>query len=164
MTRMLEIQNRLKELEKFLDTERAIYREKVESSEKELDELIKEEYKLFIENKMYCPMSKLQDFKRDDDERPDIYRIKIVLGDGDYKSLYGEIIYVDDNGHLYFSDYEQGIIEFNKEKGKYTHSYWGDTTELDFVGFYDIELGWCMDHKKVKETDYKELIRCHVNQ
>ena len=72
MTRMLEIQNRLEELTTFINTERAIYREKVESSEKELDELIKEEYKLFIENKMYCPMSKPQDFKRDDDERPDI--------------------------------------------------------------------------------------------
>ena len=66
MTRMLEIQNRLKELEKFLDTERAIYREKVDASEQELNQLQNEEFNLFVENKIYCPMSKLQEFRGED--------------------------------------------------------------------------------------------------
>lgn len=162
MTRMLEIQNRLKELEKFLDTERAIYREKVDASEQELNQLQNEEFNLFVENKIYCPMSKLQEFRGEDIK---IYDITFINKNGEKdRFCYGEIMHVDDNGHFYFSDYQQGIVEFNESKGKYVHSYWGDTTELDFVGFYDLELGWCMDHKKVKETDYKELIRCHVNQ
>lgn len=162
MTRMLEIQNRLKELEMFLEKERTIYREKVEASENEFAQLQNEEYKLFVENKMYCPMSKLQEFKGKDIK---IYDITFInKSGGKNRFSHGEIMRVDDNGHFYLSDFRQGVVEFNKNKGKYVHNYWGDTTELDFVGFFDLELGRCMDHKKVKETDYKELIKCHVNQ
>lgn len=146
-----EIQNRIEEITGYLEE----HERKVEKEKKELSELRKQRMKLFIDNKMYCPISKLQDFKD-----KDIDSIRIVLESGTTRLYnYGDIIKVDKNGKFFYSDFNNGIIEFDKEKDAYYEHLWGSKTKLNIVGFYNLKIKCYFDTKEIKKTQVEELIR-----
>ena len=50
-----------------------------------------------------------------------------------------EIVSVE-NGKLYLSSYQGGVVRFDNEKQKYIQSYFQREKELDIVGFVDITI------------------------
>ena len=142
-----EIQNRIEEITGYLEE----HEKKVEKEKKELSKLTKQRIKLFIDNKMYCPISKLKKYAD-----KDINSIRIVLDNGSITLYnYGDFIEIDENGYFYYSDDNNGIVAFDETNNKYYSSYWGRTQELNIVGFYDLII----DNKIIKETQFEELIR-----
>jgi len=97
-----------------------------------------EQYKL--DNALFHPMSDLIHYAGHE-----IRSIELVerYEDGtlgtDYKFL-DEIFEVDENGRLYFSSFDYGIIEYDDDEHKYVHMYYGYPTYYDYVGFMEIEL------------------------
>lgn len=144
------------QINKFIQSEQEKFKEIIKDSEKRRTEISDICWQFFIENKKYCPMDKLKEFKGED-----IYEITLIFADGDTKYFsYGDIIKIDDNGRFYFSDYENGIIEFNERKQKYCGSYLYTESEMDIIGFYDLTLGSLFKQEEVKESKYEELLKC----
>lgn len=50
-----------------------------------------------------------------------------------------EIVSVE-NGKLYLSSHERGIVYFDNKKQKYIKAYFGLERELDVIGFIDVEI------------------------
>lgn len=144
------------QINKFIKNENEKFKERIKDSEQRRMEINDICWKFFIENKKYCPMDKLKEFKGED-----IYEITLIFTDGDTKHFsYGDIIKVDDNGRFYFSDYERGIIEFNEKKQKYSCSYHYTESEMDIIGFYNLTLGSLFKKQEIKESKYEELLKC----
>lgn len=144
------------QINKFIQSEQEKFKEIIKDSEQRRTEINNICWKFFIENKKYCPMDKLKEFKGEE-----IYEITLIFADGDTEYFsYGDIIEVDDNGRFYFSDYEKGIIEFNERKQKYCSSYHYSESEMDIIGFYDLTLGSLFKQKEIKESKYEELLKC----
>lgn len=112
-----------------------------------VNELDKKIYKLSDEieayklnNGMYYPMSELINYLG-----KNISSIKLVVRDEegalDTDFMYcDEIFEVDEFGHLYYSSYSGGIIEYDNDTGKYVHMYYGCPEYLDYVGFLEINI------------------------
>lgn len=106
----------------------------------EVSTLTKEKNDYELSHNMYRPLSDLEQYKGNY-----IRSISIIEREADGSlSTYGiyadEILEVDNNGHLYYSSFHGGIIEFNEEIDKYVHTLFGCEHIHDFVGFKDIEL------------------------
>jgi len=43
-----------------------------------------------------------------------------------------------ENNRMYCSSYQGGIVQWDEEKQKYIHCYYGREEELDIVGFFEI--------------------------
>lgn len=144
------------QINEFIQSEQEKFKEIIKDSEQRRTEINDICWRFFIENKKYCSMDKLKEFKG-----KDIYKITLIFADGDIKCFsYGDIIKVDDNGRFYFSDYENGIIAFNEQKQKYCGSYLYTESEMDIIGFYDLTLGSLFEQEEVKESKYEELLKC----
>lgn len=96
------------------------------------------EYKL--RNALYHPMSELINYKG-----REIRSITLVekRRDGSLGTDYmynDEIFEVTDNGHLYYSSYEGGVMRYSAETNRYIHNYWGHGTPHEYLGFLKIEL------------------------
>ena len=144
------------QINKFIQNEQEKFIEIIKDSEKRREEINDICWQFFIENKKYCSMDKLKEFKDED-----IYEITLIFADGDTQCFcYGDIIKVDDNGRFYFSDYERGIIEFDEQKQKYCQSYHYNEEEFDIIGFYDLTLGNFFKKQEIKESKYEELLKC----
>ena len=94
-----------------------------------------------LENALYHPMSELANYKG-----REILSITLVekRGDGKLGTEYmynDEIFKVTDDGHLHYSSYEGGCVDYYEEDGKYRHYYYGHATSHDYIGFLEIELG-----------------------
>lgn len=153
---IIELLKEKEQINKFIQSEQEKFKEIIKDSEQRRTEINDICWKFFIENKKYCPMDKLKEFKG-----KDIYEITLIFADGDTQCFCcGDIIQVDDNGRFYFSDYERGIIEFDKRKQKYCKSYHYNEKEFDIIGFYDLTLGNFFKKQEIKESKYEELLKC----
>lgn len=97
-----------------------------------------ETYKL--SNELYYPMSELANYKG-----KDISHIVLVERNKDntLSTEYmcrDEIFCVDENGHLDYSSYNYGLVNYDEKIGKYVKWFHHYTTEHDYVGFLEIEL------------------------
>lgn len=96
------------------------------------------EYRL--RNTLYHPMSELVNYKG-----REIRSITLVekMRDGKLGTEYmynDEYFKVTEDGHLHYSSYEGGCMDYYKEDGKYYHYYYGHATMHEYVGFLEIEL------------------------
>lgn len=100
-----------------------------------------EEAKQFkMQNGLYTPMSELEKHKG-----KSISHIELVVrnedGSMETKDMWrGEILKVDKNGHLDYSDYTSGVMYFNSKIGKYEHDFHYFPTIYDFVGYLEIRF------------------------
>lgn len=92
-----------------------------------------------LENTLYHPMSELINYKG-----KNLYSINLVEKGRDGK-LTTDYMYADewfevtDDGHLHYSSYAGGIMDYNKNDGKYYHCYYGHSTPHEYIGFLEIE-------------------------
>ena len=93
-----------------------------------------------LENALYHPMSELANYKG-----REIRSITLVekMRDGKLGTEYmynDEYFEVTDGGHLHYSSYQGGCMDYYEEDGKYRHYYYGHATLHDYIGFLEIEL------------------------
>lgn len=93
-----------------------------------------------LNNKLYHPMSELTNHKG-----KDIYSITLVErkedGTLDTEYIYNdEIFRVDDNGHLKYSSFNCGVMNYDKKIDKYVKWCHFTRKEHDYIGFLDVEF------------------------
>lgn len=108
--------------------------------QKKANELEREIEQYKLDNALYHPMSELINYKG-----KDIFSIELVVKNwnGALETEYmceDEIFEVTDDGHLYYSSYGGGIIQYDCERDKYIHYYYGHGTECNYVGFLTIKV------------------------
>ena len=93
----------------------------------------------YIENRLWSPIEELKDYIGDHFSHPPFTLFYIDLDEeGDVIQdtyLYGEICEVRDDGHMYYSDYDDGIIEWNEKSNCYVWARWGNYTNIHVLGF-----------------------------
>ena len=96
-----------------------------------------EEY--YIENRLWSPIEELKDYIGDSFSHPPFTLFYIDLDrEGDevkHRYLYGEICEVQEDGHMYYSDYDDGIIKWNEKQNCYVWALWGSYTNIHILGF-----------------------------
>lgn len=102
--------------------------------------LLKEKEQYKIDHVLFHPMSELEKHKG-----KKIVHIKLVEKSQDGKLCatdmwIDELFSVDSAGHLDYSSYNYGIMQYREKKQKYIYSYYGLETERDFVGYLDVEF------------------------
>ena len=137
---------KLESLKKAIEKQKAIrepiMKEFFKESEK-LDELEKKLEKYRLENGMFYPISMLKDFA--DDIHQSFEAIQFVTKEGkEFKSFWHfhtELFEIQKDGHFYSSDYEDGIIEWDKKRRRYVQLYYGSEKVLpQIVGFMKIDF------------------------
>ena len=95
--------------------------------------------KYFIENRLWSPMEELKDYIGDSFAHPPFTLFYIDLDEEgnkvEYDYLYGEICEIQEDGHMYYSDYDDGIIEWNEKQNYYVWAHWGTYTNIHILGF-----------------------------
>ena len=111
-----------------------------EPLKKKISELEREIKKYKLDNTLYHPMSELVNYKGK-------YVRSITLverdedGTLDTDFMYDDDIFeIDDDGHLYYSSYLDGIIRYDNKAEKYVHMYYGHPEYHDYVGFTEIDI------------------------
>lgn len=93
----------------------------------------------YIENRLWSPMEELKDYIGDEFCHPPFTLFYINLDEeGDVIQdtyLYGEICEVREDGHMYYSDYDDGIIEWCEQSNCYVWARWGNYTNIHVLGF-----------------------------
>ena len=112
----------------------------LEPLHKKINELEREIQSYKLENAAYHPMSELINYKG-----KEVRSITLVERNRDGKLttdyMYNdEIFEITDNGHLYYSSYEGGVMRYSEETNRYIHHYWGHGTPHEYLGFLEIEL------------------------
>lgn len=149
-----ELYKEYKQLRKELNEEENKYKKLIKDRQERKSRLYLDIEKLFIENKLYCPISDLNKYKNED-----IAEINLVVNDEIKYLSFKEIMKVDENGNFYMSDYESGIIEFNKDRNIYELHCWGSKEDVNIQGFYNLNLGcWYNTQRLIEETSYEYLI------
>ncbi len=125
----------------IMEAELKATKEQIKPLEKKRLELEREIQSCKLENTLYHPMSELINYKG-----REVYSITLVekRADGKLTTDYmynDEIFKVTDDGHLHYSSYEGGVMDYYEEDEKYYHCYWGRSTPHEYVGFLDIEVG-----------------------
>lgn len=97
-----------------------------------------EEYE--VNNGWFHPMSDLNQYIG-----REISSIKLVERKNDGTLTVEEIVNdemfsVDKNGHLYFSSYESGVMDYDEDLEKYVEYYHFFGTVHDYVGFLEIKF------------------------
>ena len=89
--------------------------------------------KFFLDNNLFLPIEDLKKY-----EGKDVEEITLITDKKEQKHFsYGEIMEIKD-GHFYFSDYEQGIYEYNeKDKKYYSHFHYHESQGDKIIGFRD---------------------------
>ena len=95
--------------------------------------------KHYIENRLWSPMEELKDYIGDSWSHPPFTLFYINLDEeGDVIQdtyLYGEICEVREDGRMYYSDYDDGIIEWDEKSNCYVWARWGNYTNIHVLGF-----------------------------
>ena len=94
--------------------------------------------KIFIDNQLYTPITELEALGRRRLDYVIIYYIAENHEDVLSEWLNGDILEVE-NGRLYFSDYSDGIIEWNEEEQSYYWTKWGTYTKIQILGYSDLK-------------------------
>lgn len=96
-----------------------------------------EEY--YIENRLWSPMEELKDYIGDSWSHPPFTLFYINLDEEEdkieHKYLDGDICEVQKDGHMFFSDYHDGIIEWDEKQNCYVWALWGNYTNIHILGF-----------------------------
>ena len=112
-------------------------------------------------NKIYCPMELLSNYKG-----RSVISIELIDRQGNiYEYSSGEIMNITEDGHFYYSDYDTGIIEYDKSAKKYVCHYHFISSTRNFVGFRNLTLGskWDLETlEKVKESSTETLIESYL--
>ena len=125
-----------------MKTKLDIYEEMMQAAKNLLDECRKtrnaaEEY--YIENRLWSPMEELKDYIGDSWSHPPFTLYYINLdeegGEVEHRYLYGDICEVQKDGHMYYSDYDDGIIEWDERQNCYVWLVRGFYTNIHILGF-----------------------------
>ena len=124
----------------IMETELKATNEQLKPLQKKKTELEREIQSYKLENTLYHPMSELINYKG-----REVRSITLVekRRDGKLTTDYmynDEIFEVTDNGHLYYSSYEGGVMHYSEKTNRYIQNYWGNGFPHEYVGFLDIEL------------------------
>lgn len=137
MERTLEIM--LDELKSAEQERKPIY-EALERASKKVRKLEDEIEKYKLNNGAYYPMPYLAIYKG-----KTISHIVLVERDKEgalhTKTIYNdEVFEVTDEGYLYYSSYDCGVMQYDETIGKYVKYYHYCRTEHDYIGFLEIVL------------------------
>lgn len=93
-----------------------------------------------VDNGLFHPMSDLNKYIG-----KEISSIKLIerKADGTLKVkevINDEMFSVDKNGHLHFSSYESGVMDYDKDLEKYVEWYHMFRRVHDYIGFLEIEF------------------------
>lgn len=107
---------------------------------KEISNLEDEIEKYKLDNTLYNPMSELCNYKG-----KEISYIDLVERNSDgalsVERIYNaEIFSIDQDGHLDYSSYDYGLIEYDAKINKYVEYFHYHRTEHDYVGFMELVL------------------------
>ena len=124
----------------IMEAELKATNEQIKPLEQKRIKLEKEIRDYKLDNALYHPMSELINYKG-----REIHSITLVEKKRDGKLvtdyMYNdEIFKVTDDGHLHYSSYGCGVMDYYEEDGKYYHYCWGHGTPHEYVGFLDIEV------------------------
>lgn len=107
---------------------------------KKVNKINKEIEKYKIDNKLYYPMSELSKYI----EREIIYIDlieKTKSGGLTVKRIYNdEMFSVDENGHLHYSSYNCGVMDYDENINKYVEWCHYFRNEHDYIGFLELKL------------------------
>ena len=124
----MKIKDILKEKKEIMEIT-TVYNKRIKELDQSLLDFIKE-------NEIYVPIEYLKKFKG-----KSLGYIVLVNEEGkEFNYSSGEIMEVDEKGNFYFSDYEQGIIEYNEKDGCYHwHYHFSDTNLGKMVGIRELQ-------------------------
>ena len=107
--------------------------------------------KFFLDNNLFLPIEDLKKY-----EGEDIEEITLITDKKKQKHFsYGEIMEIKD-GHFYFSDYEQGIYEYNEKDEKYYSHYRFNKSKGDkIIGFRNLVL----NNNEIKESQMEYILQ-----
>lgn len=114
-------------------------KEMKDKAQKKVDDLSSELEQFKMDNGLFRPMEDLKEYAGRNLERIDL----VLKEDGKLEkhSMWNdEMMGIDDKGHLWYSSYMGGVMNYCEKEGKYIHSYYGHGTEYDFVGFLEMVL------------------------
>lgn len=134
---------------------------KIAELEKQLEPLKKEKGAInealdnfVIKNKLYLPIDRLKDYAG-----KDVYEITLIDESGEeYNFYYGDIMEITEDGHFYYSDYENGIYEYDPNTNNYHRDFCHSRENRTIVGFRDLCLGYFTTDKKEVEESFFENI------
>lgn len=102
----------------------------------EIDQLEKQRLMNILKNKTY------KTFPLDEEyEGKDLQSITFLTEDGNEEFYYGDEIFEVINGYPYYSSGEGGILEFDKEDGKFHYWYHYREVVKNYVGYTKINIG-----------------------
>lgn len=115
--------------------------EELEAQIKQLDEkrweIKNAAEKIFVDNQLYTPIAELEALGNRRLNRVVIYYIPEDHEDVLYESLDGDILEVE-KGRLYFSDYWEGIVEWDEEEQSYCWIKNGTYIKIHILGYSDL--------------------------
>jgi hypothetical protein len=124
-----DIENKIETLNKKLNENRNRY---INPLIEKKNNLSKERILSIIENKEYI-------FDLSEYNEKEIFSIVALRSDGKEEDLpLCEIVHIE-NGKLFCSDYNSGIVKWSDEDNCYVKLYHGSEKKLDIIGFIDIE-------------------------
>ena len=137
MKRTLEV---IEEELRLVREERKPLHEAIGVLDKKIAKLEDEVTRYKLNNSLYHPMSELEKYK----DR-EISHIILVERDeeGALDTEYignDEMFSVDENGHLDYSSYHNGVMHYDDDIGMYVEWCYGTCTEHDYVGFLEIKF------------------------
>ena len=95
--------------------------------------------KYYIEKRLWSPIGELKAYIGDSFSHPPFTLFYINLDEGDDRVqdtyLYGDICKIQEDGHMYYSDHDDGIIEWNEKQNCYVWARWGNYTNIHILGF-----------------------------
>lgn len=110
--------------------------------------------KFFLNNNLFLPIEDLKKY-----EGEDVEEITLITDKKEQKHFfYGDIMKIED-GHFYFSDYEQGIYEYNGKDEKYhSHFHYHESQGDKIIGFRDLKIGSCFENEEIKESFMENIL------
>jgi len=107
--------------------------------------------KFFLDNNLFLP---IEDLKKYEGEY--VEEITLITDKKEQKHFScGEIMKIKD-GHFYFSDYEQGIYEYNEKDEKYYSHYHFNKSQGDkIIGFRNLVL----NNNEIKESQMEYILQ-----
>lgn len=107
---------------------------------KEISNLKDEIEKYKLDNALYHPMSYLCNYKGREISYIDVVE-RHTDGTLSVERIYNdELFCVDEDGHLDYSSYNFGVMDYDTKINKYVKWCHFNRTEYDYVGFMELEL------------------------
>ena len=107
---------------------------------KKVNSFYYEKKKYILDHGMFHPISELENYIGRKIDSIDLVE-RMEDGSLDTDRMYNdEMFSIDENGHLCFSSYDSGVMDFDEKLGKYVMWCHFHRTEHDYVGYLDLEL------------------------